>query len=227
MKPDLIICQPRHLDFPLWRKFIRDNRFRFNKIIVVFTHMNVSDVDYRQFVQDSLREDNVIFLDCLPAEADEDWRNKAVNMALTVSDSEWVWFTEQDFTALDGFWDAVEKASKVTSVIWVEVGERPHPCCIFIKRDLIEKTSKNFGVVRDVSDHFSIFTKEIRDQFPVITIERGWHHMNGLSQNLRMLQLGEEPNYNPEEFKEYCKRCLEIDSIHPDFKALFEKYLEK
>lgn len=224
MNTDLIEVWPKHLDYPLHRQWLKENRHRFKKVIIVFNDMNVPRLDYRGFVQDSLIKQDVVFLDCLPADSETDWRSKAVNMALTVSDSEWVFFTEQDFTPLEGFWDVVDQASKITSVIWVEVGGRPHPCCIFIKRDIIEQTSKNFGVVRDISDHFSVFTKEIRDKFPVITIGGGWHHMNGLSQNLRMLQLGEEPNYNPPEFKQYVKDCLK-EEMPVEMRRLFVEYL--
>jgi len=85
MNIDLICCHPFHLDYPLWREFIKNNRDRFNKVIVVFTDMNVADLDYREFVQTTMKKDKITFMDCLPAEANEDWRNKAINMALTVS----------------------------------------------------------------------------------------------------------------------------------------------
>ena len=50
MKPDLIESWPQHLDYPLHRKFIKENRDRFAKVIIVFTAMNAQG-DYREFVK--------------------------------------------------------------------------------------------------------------------------------------------------------------------------------
>ncbi|MEK6881126.1 MAG: hypothetical protein AABY22_16015, partial [Nanoarchaeota archaeon] len=104
MITDLIVSHPKHLDYPLFRQFIKENRAHFKKVLIVFTDMNVPDLDYRSFIQDAMRKDKITFMDCLPAEADEDWRNKAINMALSVSDADWVYFTEQDFFPQEGFW---------------------------------------------------------------------------------------------------------------------------
>jgi len=41
-----------------------------------------------------------------------------------------------------------------------------------------------------------------------------------------MLQIGLEPNYQPERFKEYCKQCLLLDDLHPAFEKLFKEYLK-
>lgn len=226
-KPDVIICHPFHLDYPLWRKFIHENRARFKKVIIVFTDMNVRDLDYRGFVQNAMAKDDVIFLDCLPAKANEDWRSKAVNMALTVSDAGWVWFTEQDFTPLEGFWDAIYQREDISvdDVMAIKEGDRIHPACLFVKRKLIDETSKDFGVTPDEADHFYKFVRELG--FMYIIPQEFWAHMNGLSQNMWMLQQGIDPNYKPKEFKEYCKKCLKVDPIHPDFFELFSWYTEK
>ena len=181
--------------------------------------------DYRQFIQDAMAKDSVIFTDSDQVPG-RDWRDVAVNKGLLHSDSEWVWFTEQDFTPLDGFWDEVERNQQMHyDAFGAAVETRLHPCCIFAKRSLIDSTSKNFGVVADKLDHFGLFQSEIQNYTHIDP--KTYHHMNGLSQNLHMLQHGEEPNYLPSEFKEYCRKCLEMNSTHPDFKELFEWYLSK
>ena len=228
MNIDLICCHPFHLDYPLWREFIKNNRDRFNKVIVVFTDMNVADLDYREFVQTTMKKDKITFMDCLPAEANEDWRNKAINMALTVSNAEWIWFMEEDFFPQNNFWKEVEDLMKRCDVFGYYQDARLHPCCIFIKRELLDKTSKNFGVIRDEADHFSRIQKNLESKDIMIGVIPSYlgKHMNALSQNMFMLQNGEEPNYQPEEFKEYCKQCLLLEDLHTDFLKLFREYVK-
>lgn len=225
MKPDIIISWPRHVDYPLWRQFIRDNRNRLSKVIIVFTNMN-TDGDYRQFVQDAMARDDIIAVDNGPVLADQDWRSVAVNKALQYSDNEWVWFTEQDFSIKEGFWEEIERNVNMHyDAFGACIGTRLHPCCIFAKRKLIDSTSKNFGVIPDKSDHFGIFQSEITNYTHIDPKTYG--HMNGLSQNMWMLQHGEEPNYEPGNFKDYLRECLECTvPIDPKFITMAEEYLK-
>ena len=227
--PDLILTNPVHIDYPLFRKFIKDSRKRFNKAIIVFTDMNVPDLDYRQHIRKTMAEDKVTFLKCLPAEANEDWRNKAIKMALTVSTSDWICFMEQDFIVKEGFFEDMEALSQRVDVFGYYQDERLHPCCIYIKRALLDKTCKNFSPIPDISDHFSRIQRDLEKKDILIGVipHRIADHMNGLSQNIHILQEGGEPNYNPEAFRKYCEECLTVEDIHPDFKKLFEWYLEK
>ena len=229
MKADLIVCNQRHVIFPLWMEFIQDNRDRFDKVIIVFTDMKVPDLDYRNYMQDQMEKDKITFLDCLPVEGDEDWRNKAINMALTVSEAEWIYFTEQDFLPNERFWKEIDALSNRTDVFGWYQGGRLHPCCIFIKRELLNRTHKDFGVTKDVSDHFGKFQEDLDKKDIIIGVIHPTlgEHMNGLSQNMYMLQSGLEPNYQPGEFKEYCRKCLLLDNLHPDFRELFSWYLDK
>lgn len=227
--PDAIVTWPRHLDYPLFRKCVKENRDKFNKLIIVFTDMNVRDPDYRLYVREAMKEENILFLDCLPAEAKEDWRNKAVNMALTVSDSEWVWFWEEDFIPVPELWREVKDLMQRVDVFGRYQERRLHPCCLFIKRKLLDRTSKDFSAYPDKGmDHFGLIQKwlESHDIITGVIFAQYGYHMNGLSQNLHMLQTGLEPNYAPPEFKKYVQDCLTED-IPPDMRELFEGYLNK
>lgn len=224
---DLIISWPLHLDYPLFRKMIKENRNFFNKVIVVFTDMNVRDPNYKTYVQQAMTEDKITFMDCLPTEANEDWRNKAVNMALSISNSEWIYFTEQDFLPVPEFWREIGGLMARTDVFGRFQKERLHPCCLFIKRELLNKTSKDFSANGDKEyDHFGLIQKWLDKQDIIIGVirEKLGHHMNGLSQNLHLLQTGSEPNHAPPEFKQYVKDCLKED-LPPDMKTLFLFYL--
>lgn len=226
MTPDLIIVHPIHLDYPLWKKFITDNRDQFHKVIIIFTFMNAGLKDYRKFVIESMSKDKIIFIDNDEVKAQDDWRNVAINKALKYSNSEWIYFTEQDFIPKGNFWREVEDLMQRVEVFGYYQDTRLHPCCLFIKRELLEKTSKNFGVIKDKLDHFGKIQEDLENKDIIIGVIPSYlgEHMNGLSQNLYMLQLGQEPNYEPEKFKEYCSKCLELPT-HPDFEILFKKYL--
>lgn len=200
--PDLILVWPRHLDFPLWREQLKEHRSRFNRAIIVFTNMNVGE-DLRPSLIPLLAVDQVLFLENDEVEGDEDWRDVAVNKALEYSDSEWVFFTEQDFTWKPGFWRTVYREAETVDYLYVDIEGRVHPCCIIIKRTLLDETNKDFSVIRDVSDHFSRIQLQLVGKAHYVIPKIFWHHMGGLSQNLHIQQEGGTDFYNPEEFKEY------------------------
>lgn len=226
---DLITSWPSHLDYPLWREFIHDNRKQFDKVIIVFTNMSIIDPDYRLFIKEATKKDDLILVDNNPVRGDQDWRDVAVNKGLEHSNARWVFFTEEDFFPKNGFWDQVKRLKKYPSITafgaWYD--SRLHPCCIFVRRVDLNKTHKYFGVVKDKLDHFGQFQQELVDIGPVLSIDSEYYqHLNGLSQNMHMLQTGEKPNFRPEEFKEYLKKCLEVKvALHPNFIKLANEYL--
>lgn len=227
MKPDIVIAWPGSCDYPLWRQMIRDNRDRFDKIIIIFTKTNYGH-DYRGFVAGAMQRDNCIFVDNAPVRGDQDWRNIAVNIGLEHSNSEWVWFTEQDFLPLAGFWSVVDSAMQSNyHAIGILEGERIHPASLFVKRELIQKTKRDFGVVPDIGDHFYRFVKDIKAQKDIWIVDKPyWSHMNGLSQNYSMLFNGEKPNWRPDEFREYLEKCLAVTVAQDSrFRAFAQGYL--
>lgn len=216
--PDLIISWPMNCDYPLFRAFIRANRLKFNKVIIVFTYTN-SGEDYRQFVNDSMQDDQCLILVSPKPTGYQDWRNVAVNYALSFSQSEWIVFLEQDFFIIDElFWREVDKYSITHQVIGVFDGPRLHPCCLFIERGVLNKTSKNFGIIPNKLDHFGIIQNNLNDLGqPIAEInKRYYHHMNGLSHNCYLAYTHQEVTYKPDEFREYMITCLTIDSVPLD-----------
>ena len=240
--PDIIVAWPKHVDYPLWRKQIHDNRHRFGKVIIVFTDMNAGG-DYRNFIQDQMKQDNIIFCDNDPVRAGDDWRNLAVNKGLGYSDSQWVWFTEQDFYMYkpDEFWQGIEDCLETGADVigYMQGGVRLHPCCIFIRRFVLDNfTRKDFGVVPDKHDHFYLLEEDLinaPDEVDVFRITEAakmdwFEHLNGLSQNIHMLQSGDEPNYDVEKFTTYVKTCVSIVDTFPmpsDMLELFTRYVER
>lgn len=212
MNTDLIVSWPNNCDYPLWRQFIHDNRHRFQQVFVVFTE-TYQQPDYREFITKAMFDDAVTFITApMPKHTDEDWRDLAVNEALQQSRAEWVWFTEQDFLINEGFFEAVESLSEHADVIAAYDGDRMHPCCIFARRGVINITSRNFGIVRDKSDHFSVFQMELETSFPrIFRLHPSlYFHYNGLSSNFTLLTNGQIPNWQPEVFAKYLEECLKV-----------------
>jgi len=230
MKPDVIVTYPLHLTYPLFHQLIHNNRDRFAKVFIVFTNMNANTGDYRDYIRQELAGDRVTFLDSPPVLANEDWRDKAIHFALDRSDSEWVFFLEQDFTPREGFWEEIDKQYPTVDVIGVSEDGRLHPCCLMVKREVLNRTSLDFAARPPEHDHFGQIQKDLTTMIPRVTafslFRPLWHHMNGLSQNLYLLQIADTPNYRPQEFKEYCQDCLKLP-MHKDFKELFEWYVEE
>lgn len=211
MKIDLLCVWPDVVDYPLFRRFLQTERKRFHKVFIVWTQTNWDFPLVKKFVEASLSKSKITFLESEPVKAGQDWRSVATNTALKVSDSEWVYFTEQDFTPLAGFWKEVEDLVKRTEVFGRFQGDRLHPSCLFIKRSLLDKTSRDFGAYPESGlDHFGKVQQQIEKKAILgVIFPRYGKHLNGLTHNIHLLMQGEPPNYEVEEFKKYIKECLE------------------
>lgn len=225
IKPTLITCWPMHLDFPLWRQQIHNNRNKFDQVIIVFTNHNVGG-DYRSFVREAMKMDSIKFMDNRAVGGEEDWRDIATNLAINKSSGEWILFTEEDFFWKDGFWDLIYKNSRNYECIHVSVQGRMHPCGILIKRSLLKKTCRDFSPIRDVSDHFSRIQNDLEKFNKLEVPQELWYHLGGLSQNMHLMMNGQKVEYYPDEFIQYAKDCLSVTvPMHKDFRLLFENYL--
>ena len=220
MKADLIIVWPTNCDYPLFRSFLRTNRDKFARVIISFSEVPHGD-DFHMFVTETLKEDACLFA-FTPVSSPGDWRNNAVNFALLMSDAEWVWFMEQDFFVLhEKFFDQVDIMSEYNDVIGIKEDERLHPCCLLMKREIIEKTSKNFGIVPNKLDHFGIIQKELEEMQDIkidIISSSYYHHMAGLSHNYTLAHDGKNIGYHPDEFREYMRQCLNIKEVPLDMR---------
>lgn len=126
----------------------------------------------------------------------EDWRQAETDPALLHSDSEWLWFNEQDFFVRDWdkFYEDIEKAMKHADVIgWWNPTHFPyvHPSCLFIKREVFEKTSKDFRAHPEINgcDHFAMITRDaVQAGAKIVTLQdlgyKDWEdatHLGGLT----------------------------------------------
>jgi hypothetical protein len=221
VKPDVIVCWPRNCDFPLWRRFIGDNRWRFARVLVVFTQHPGGDLSL--FVRGQLDAE---FFDS-PDSNSGDWRDVAVNHALAYSDAEWVWFTEQDFLIKDpkAFWGSVS-AARTQAIGFVEPESlRWHPACLFVRRAAIDQTSRYFGT--EPVDHFYRFGREL-ERITRLHPVQGYEHLQGVSQNHALLDRGETAGlWRMDRFRQYLKDSLAADvPLHPGWAERARQIIE-
>lgn len=227
---DVIISWPDNMDYPLWREFILAHTHYFNKIFIVFTETNTG-ISYKDFVREALQHPQIEFMDSKTTDG-EDWRSVAVNMALDKSRANWVWFTEQDlFITSQTFWSTIRVCLTRYDVIGYKDGAtRMHPSNLWVKREYINKTGKDFGIVPNKLDHFARFYTQLRvsgatiKALPYDPANSHFYHMNGLSSNLSLVQRGELPNYRPDEFNQYIAMTLQVEKLDPRYKKMCEEY---
>lgn len=227
IKPDLIVSWPIGCDYPPFRDFVRKNRFRFSKVIIIFTPAPNAVFDYSDYVMAAMSGDGVSFGELDLSMIQGDWRDAAVKLALFLSDSQVLWFTEQDLETSEEFWSdenllKLLNGTSQESLHCVYQGDRMHPCSIFCRRSTVEKTSKNFGILQDKLDHFGLFQLDIERMGIDVTKSdpNHYNHYNGLSHNWQLLTTYKKPNYKPEEFAEWLQKslsCAKTVGLHEKF----------
>lgn len=228
MKPDVIITWPRSFDYPVWRNLVRQYRDRLNEVVIAWMETNAG-LDYRAFIAESMFKDHVLFTQPWPGGENTDWRDRAVNTALQHSlHSEWIWFTEQDFLPMPGFFSYIDTLAPEHDVIGMYEGTRLHPACIFVRRSVLNQTRKNFGIIPGVLDHFGMIQEDIDklDCRKAIIDPAFYVHMAGLTHNMSLIERGEAPNHNVEQFNEYLKGSINLPvEIDTRYRSFAESYL--
>jgi hypothetical protein len=182
------------------------------------------------FVMSQLENDRITFL--IPTALKRtDWRDDAIHKALEYCNSDWIWFTEQDFYIKSpDFWTEADRAIENDCVaIGVLEGERIHPCCMFVKTEVINQTRKDFSIVPGRYDHFAIFVKDLQEKVEKMGIldQTLWKHYNGLSQNWTLASNFQKPNYKPDEFIDYLIQCMNAPiELDTRFKAVAQKTID-
>jgi hypothetical protein len=232
---NILVTWPKHCDYPLWRKWLRSNRFYFNDVVVVFSD-HIQDVDYTNFIRSAMAIDNVKFIEPQAILSGQDWRSVAVNEGLKyIKNGEFVLFMEQDFLIVNNQMipQIKDQLPNYDAIFYVDNG-RIHPAFLLARKSAISKTSKDFGIIPGKGDHFKLFTDELLTQeLDTITLkalgyldEIDFVHMNGLSHNHHLLHTTGNPNYKPELFKAYLRECLSLKiELDPHWKDEIEKYV--
>lgn|SRR3990167_112725 len=212
IRPDLLVVQPSHVDFPYFRWMLDWDRSLFNGVHMCFSP-GAPDRDITPFVRSNV---NASFVD--PIDDSDDWRDRAVHSLLESSKAEYVVFIEQDFLIKDiHFWHKV--LSQDTEMILYLEDQRIHPAFALVKRSLVEETSKDFSAHPPESDHFGRFFRELKN-LPVTWlsltdvvdggtgaayhggIDRTFVHLAGTTQNYSCFR-DDQPLYQPNNFLAY------------------------
>lgn len=172
IKPDLLITWHESCDYPVFRVTLAKHRDFFGKIII-YLSKHFREPVYSQFLKDSMQDlGNILFLDPIEYQyGEEDWRNVSTNHMLNYSDSEWVCSVEQDWFAKD--WQKLltkteEAMGSADMVGWMNETRFSyiHPSYWFMRRSLLEKTSKDFAAHPEIngSDHFGMITYDAQER---------------------------------------------------------------
>lgn len=240
MKKSLIISWITCCDYPLARIWLEKYHTFFDEIIIYW------DVQYRHpfysaFIQQSLSNiPNIQFLDPIPYEFGVgDWRDTATTELIKYATGDWIISIEQDWFCKS--WEALFN-SMADSMIhtdmfgWWNPTNAPyiHPAFWGIKRDLLEKTSKDFSAHPEIngSDHFAMITYDAEklgasiDKYDGEFSPDSKHfHLGGVNQNyLNGLFEGFE-FHRPDAFFVYNRRSMEV-KISP-MMPLMEKINKK
>ena len=177
MKKSLIVTWIANNDYPIFRAWLEKYHTWFEEIIICWD-LAFRFPFYNAFIQQSLSHlNNIKFLDPPPRELGvDDWRNVATNHLVNNSSGDWLVSIEQDWFAKD--WPQllakIEAAMQTSDMVgWLNPTNVPyiHPAFWFIKRELLEKTTRDFGPHSEISgcDHFGMVTYEAQQLEAKIT----------------------------------------------------------
>lgn len=194
MKIDVISQYCVHNDYPIFRYNMKRHKDKINKLIL-YPSRHHGVIDFEAFSKKCFTE--ATWVTPVPIDyGKEDWRQAETIPCLAYSNAEWIWFTEQDFFVndWDKFFADVEKAMQKSDMIgWWNPTNFPyvHPSCIFIKRTMLDKTTKDFSAHPEINgcDHFAMLTADVQRLKGKITTlqDLGWEnwknafHLGGLT----------------------------------------------
>lgn len=225
MNVDIITIHPRSLDYPIYRSLLGRYEPYYNKAIIAFT--GERNPDYSDFVRESVNQKKVLCINARMHQGDEDWRNVAIHDALGATSSDWVWFLEQDFFFKPHFIERLFRATNQYNAIGFWEANRLHPACLLVKRDILNKTRKDFSVLPNQLDHFGMFSQDIVAELGMdgigeldklgLKMGTDWYHMQGLTHNYNLLRAGDTGRiFKRDEFQTYNARAM-FEKTHVDF----------
>lgn len=222
-KVAVLVVQPRHIDYPIFRYNMHRFKHLFDSVWIAFSQHHQDD-DYTNFVRADLPFAH--FIDAY--RVGSDWRDDAVNQALDqMKDVEHVLFLEQDFLMKDEhFLKTVFEAED--KFLYFTENDRIHPGFALVERALIEKTKKDFSAVAPY-DHFKMFFDDLGPGRHIDTLglraREDYYHMNGLSQNYVNFQY-EDALYRPINFLYFNYKSYKLPvAHHPKFHELERQIL--
>jgi hypothetical protein len=210
---DVLLSNPRHVDYPLFRYNLKWFKPYFKTVYIALTQDTIPP-DITNAITQSREYEGVHWVRPARADGTNDWRDVAVkDMITNFAHSDYILFLEQDFLIRDQrFFDKIFEALDKYDFIYYQEGERIHPAFALIRRDSAMNSTLDFSV-KPTYDHFYSFFNslppfmertEIRD---IGLVEKeDFYHMAGLTNNYHVFKLG-QPFYKPQEFLAYNYHC--------------------
>lgn len=171
MKKSLVISHITCCDYPLWREWVRKWGVNFFDEILIYFDVQFRHPFFWAFIQQDLAQfPEIKFLDPVAYEYGVgDWRNVATNELINHATGDWICSIEQDWftTNWAKLLQDTQKAMETSEMVgWMNYTNNYyiHPAYFFIKRELLEKTSKDFAAHPDIdgSDHFATITFDVK-----------------------------------------------------------------
>lgn len=207
-----IILNPRGFDYPIFRARLPQLSKYANPVFCFTDHGNLN---LTKWIKNNTPG---TFFDVNQHETNKyhgDWRNKATNLIIDNTDSEWLLSIEQDFMIrnYDDFFSKILEAMSKTDVITFEEGIRFHPAFILVRRSVLNETHRDFSVAGSGMDHWAVVSKKLRGFARVTKLEelgllpdRDWYHFGGLTENI----FHSHPYYRLPEFFMYNEWCYRL-----------------
>lgn len=166
MTIDIITQWCVYNDYPLFRHNTQKRRDLFNKVIL-YPSRHHGAIDLEDFARRVFPETWVTGHTIDWTTPGIDWRQVETEPCLELSNSDWILFSEQDFFVnnWDDFWEKIHKAAEYSDMVgWWNQTSFPyvHPCFLLIKRELLEKTKKDFRAHPEIlgCDHYAMITHD-------------------------------------------------------------------
>ena len=241
MKKSLIVSHITACDYPLWRQWIRTWGINYFDEIIIYMDVQMRYPFYWAFVEQDLAQfPEIKFIDPVPVE--KDWRATSTTELLKHATGDWIFSIEQDWVCRnwgEHFGAMTESLNNSDFFGWWNPTNNPyiHPAFWAIKRELLEKTSKDFSAHPEIngSDHFAMITYDVLklgakiDKYGGDVQPDSLHfHLGGINHNyLNGLTDGFQ-FHRPEIFSVYnYKSMTGVVPQHPGFMELMSRINEK
>lgn len=158
-----------YVDYPLWRTWVKKYRSKFNKVIL-YASRHHGVIDLEEFWRKELPE-TWVSTEIDWTTPNIDWREVETLPLLEQSNAQWILFMEADFFCddWDKLWADIEREMDNGAEMigwWNETSfSYMHPCFLLIKRELLDKTNKDFRAHPEIPgcDHFAMITHDVQE----------------------------------------------------------------
>lgn len=220
------------IDYPVFRQLLSKFKGEFEKVVVSLSD-HKEGIDLTQEIKSVLIPEGVTVFDPPMLSAQDDWRDRAINMAYGSFVGDWILFMEQDFFFTPKFWERIKEMMSVYDCMAYYVEQRVHPAFILVKKSIVDKVKRDFSANPPQWDHFYIFTQSLIDKCKIIPLywmslqeRRDYAHLTGLTHDYYRTKRGDAP-IGTDNFKTYNEYATKVKPTIEKFNLQALEVLEK